>query len=153
MVHYFGQEAPWWWWFCTDILDATSGQTHHLTLHGGTLCGGILCGGTLCGGTLCVKLYYIVVKHMVLRSVLPYVCVHNIAGRQLLLRANAAQRRFGGKYPGYAPQPTILLLNIKDFHHQSPSLPLLLVHKFATKIVTGIAFNKLLHSLILGISS
>ena len=57
------------------MLDATSGQTHHVTLHGGTLRGGTFLGGPLlhgvldgllCAGKLRVKHYY-----MVLRSVSP----------------------------------------------------------------------------------
>ena len=116
MVHYFGQEAPW----CTNMLDATSGQTHHVTLHGGTLRGGTFLGGPLlhgvldgllCAGKLRVKHYYMMehylVEHYVWNTTtwcyVVFHHVHYVVGRHLL-RANAGNVASEENIPAsYAP--------------------------------------------------
>ena len=114
MVHYLGQEAPWW---CTNMLDATSGQTHHVTLHGGTLRGGTFLGGPLlhdgvpCGGKLHVK-HHCIVEHYLVENYVwntttwCYVVfhhVHYVVGRHIL-RANASNVASEENIPAsYAP--------------------------------------------------
>ena len=122
-------------WSITSVLHQHAGRHLRANTPRGTLC-----RGTLGGRTLFVKHYYIVVKHTVLRSVLDGSSSSGQTPRNVASEENIPATRLNQLAAEYKRLPSS--------KSKSSSCSFTnLQHK------SGIAFNKLLHSLILAVSS